>query len=113
MSERDDLLIRVGKAKRVLATGRVAGSGIRLAARRLLGRQGPTDGLECDYLLEASAQEAFSDDGRVDIPPVVIERTRPVVITTAWAEGLDFYEFARNASGADRCRVSFTPTSRP
>ncbi len=250
MSEKDDLLIGARKAKRLLATGRVAGSGIRLAARRLLRREGPADGLigealageldrmkgmamkvgqilsyfegilpqethaalrvlqqgvttlpyervqkilqeafgepvddlfdrferepvagasigqvhrawyqgdpvavkiqypgivesidgdfarlgggisrlvsigtavdgraiademrgrvrlECDYLLEAAAQEAFRRafalDGRVEIPPVIGERTCTNVITTGWAEGRDFYEFASRASAAER-----------
>ena len=46
---------------------------------------------------------AFAADERVEIPPVVFERTRPNVITTAWADGRDFYEFARTASDSERC----------
>jgi predicted unusual protein kinase regulating ubiquinone biosynthesis (AarF/ABC1/UbiB family) len=57
---------------------------------------------ECDYLLEAQNQHmfarAFADDTQVDIPDVVLERTRKTVLTTAWRPGSDFYTFAQNAS---------------
>lgn len=62
--------------------------------------------LECDYLLEAAAQEAFRvafrSDRRVEIPPVILERTCSNVITTGWAGGRDLYEFASQASAEER-----------
>jgi predicted unusual protein kinase regulating ubiquinone biosynthesis (AarF/ABC1/UbiB family) len=62
--------------------------------------------LECDYLLEATAQEAFriafGADQRVEIPPVILERTCSNVITTGWADGRDLYELASQVSAEER-----------
>jgi predicted unusual protein kinase regulating ubiquinone biosynthesis (AarF/ABC1/UbiB family) len=61
---------------------------------------------ECDYLAEARWQEtfrqAFRDDPGVRIPAVVPDRTAGTVLTTAWAEGRDFYAFASSASQEER-----------
>jgi predicted unusual protein kinase regulating ubiquinone biosynthesis (AarF/ABC1/UbiB family) len=61
---------------------------------------------ECDYLAEARAQEAFraafAADEEVRIPPVVEERTRRTALTTDWAEGKTFYDFAKNATRPER-----------
>ncbi len=61
---------------------------------------------ECDYLAEAAAQEAFrrafQADAQVSIPAVVPERTAATVLTTDWAEGRDFYTFAREAPQEER-----------
>jgi predicted unusual protein kinase regulating ubiquinone biosynthesis (AarF/ABC1/UbiB family) len=64
---------------------------------------------ECDYLREAAHQSAFAaafaDDADVAIPEVVYERTRDMVLTTAWSPGSDFYGFVGGASGDRRDEV--------
>lgn len=61
---------------------------------------------ECDYLAEARHQEdfarAWADRPWVVIPAVFPARSAERVLTSAWAEGRDFYAFAREASQAER-----------
>ena len=56
---------------------------------------------ECDYVAEAGSQRTFgaawSDEPRVVVPEVVDGRSSATVLTTGWAEGQDFYAFARDA----------------
>jgi predicted unusual protein kinase regulating ubiquinone biosynthesis (AarF/ABC1/UbiB family) len=56
---------------------------------------------ECDYDREAAHQAAFAAafarDRNVDIPAVVLERTRETVLTTEWSDGQDFYAFQASA----------------
>lgn len=63
-------------------------------------------GEECDYLREASFQEAFrkafADDPEVVIPAVHFSRTRANVLTSEWWEGLDLYTFTEKASSKER-----------
>lgn len=61
---------------------------------------------ECDYVAEAAAQEAFrrafAGDAQVSIPGIVRERSAATVLTTEWAEGRDFYAFAKEAPQEER-----------
>lgn len=67
---------------------------------------------ECDYRAEAASQEwfreAWSDDPRIAIPAVVPERSSRRVLTTAWAEGDDFYAFAERAGEPERHAAAAT-----
>ncbi len=63
-------------------------------------------GDELDYRVEAAAQQAFADRYRghpfVDIPAVVPEYSSERVLVSEWVEGLDFDEFAAQATPAAR-----------
>lgn len=65
---------------------------------------------ECDYRREAAHQDLFANayaaDPDVRIPGVVHERTAETVITTAWADGEDFYTFLDRASQAEKNHVA-------
>jgi predicted unusual protein kinase regulating ubiquinone biosynthesis (AarF/ABC1/UbiB family) len=56
---------------------------------------------ECDYEREAANQNAFAAaferEPATHIPRAVLERTRPSVLTTEWADGDGFYTFLESA----------------
>lgn len=64
---------------------------------------------ECDYHAEAVSQAAFrsawSREPAVVIPQVITQRSAATVLTTGWADGRDFYAFAREASQEERNRA--------
>ncbi len=61
---------------------------------------------ECDYPREGAHQaafaRAFADDPAVIVPEVIAERTRGPVLTTAWHDGVGFYDVADRASADER-----------
>lgn len=64
---------------------------------------------ECDYLREATNQEAFRRSfaslPEVKIPEVMMARSRETVLTTQWCEGDDFYRFIASSSQERRSEV--------
>ncbi len=61
---------------------------------------------ECDYPREGAHQaafaRAFAGDPAVIVPEVLAERTRGPVLTTAWHDGIGFYDVADGASAEER-----------
>ena len=61
---------------------------------------------ECDYPREGAHQaafaRAFAGDPAVIVPEVIAERTRGPVLTTAWHDGIGFYDVADRASAEER-----------
>lgn len=88
--------------RRLGGIGRLVSVGTAVDGRAITAELKERVDLECDYLHEAAAQEvfraAFAEDTDVYIPEVVRERSGTTVITTEWADGSDFYTFARDAS---------------
>jgi len=66
--------------------------------------------LECDYHAEAAAQttlrSAFADTPAVRTPAVIAKRSSGRVLTTEWADGRGYYEFANHASHADKAAAA-------
>lgn len=71
-------------------------------------------GEECDYMREAAYQEAFAeafaDEEAIRIPKVIHKRTCPVVLTSEWCPGKDFYSFQEAASQERRNEVGMLLT---
>jgi predicted unusual protein kinase regulating ubiquinone biosynthesis (AarF/ABC1/UbiB family) len=67
---------------------------------------------ECDYEREAAHTNAFADafsqETAISIPRAVPDRTRKDVITTAWAEGEGFYQFADRPDAEARNAAAMT-----
>ncbi len=65
---------------------------------------------ECDYRIEAhnlrQFAEVYADDPDVEIPAAVVGHCAETVITTHWAEGMDFYTFVETADEARRAEVA-------
>lgn len=65
---------------------------------------------ECDYRIEAENlrqfARVFDGDPDVEIPPALPSHSGQTVITTRWAEGIDFYAFVESASEARRAEVA-------
>jgi predicted unusual protein kinase regulating ubiquinone biosynthesis (AarF/ABC1/UbiB family) len=61
---------------------------------------------ECDYPREARVQQLFhtlySDDDTLIVPEVHHDRVAPMVLTTSFCEGLDFYAFVERSTQDQR-----------